>query len=248
MQENTGVATVNLGGIRLSASGVVKSRFSFRYLNHAQRLVDRAAQLEQEGVTWDSEGFDEHFNTVVTSIFMSSAFLETAANEVFADVADDNGAPLEPMYASLTAEQVANIRQWWSKKNDRKTSPADKYLVLLEKCGHPTKELKESAAYSRAVTVTKVRNELIHYNSFWQDPGNPHEIERRFVGVTIEPSPMFPPTDDSPWWPRKALGAGLARWCSGQVLTFASQVFSTIGIEPAFLRSLPRPGDSEGQT
>lgn len=168
-----------------------------------------------------------------SAIFMSAAFLEAMANELFADALKADGGHLKPisktgrsLIAVLAADETVEKAHVLSKLN-----------LLLKAKGKAALNLGEFPCQD-VVTMIKLRNNLVHYKARWLDvgttgmvrPGNLREskLQRAIDGKFAHRAGANPTSGDA--W----LGAGCAKWCVQSTIELADIFFNQFGITPLY--------------
>jgi len=168
-----------------------------------------------------------------SAIFMSAAFLEALANELFADALNSHGGhldPISPKGRSLIAELATD-------DTVQKAQVLSKLNLLLKAEGKGSLNLGELPGQD-VVTMLKLRNNLVHYKASWLDVGTPGMVRAgnlRESKLQKATEGKFPsrtganPTSGDAW-----LGAGCAKWCVQSTIALTDEFFNQFGITPLY--------------
>jgi hypothetical protein len=171
----------------------------------------------------------------MTAIFFGAAFLEALVNEVILDVIDPapggpstrvEGIPTDP-------KTIAAFQDIW--KRERRLGPLGKYREALAAVAvnrakaRPFTENRDP--YRSAKLLIRFRNYLVHFTPETQDIHTDHEFETEFTNARIVENQQ---DIGKPWFPNKALGAGLAQWACESSSGFARSWWNRIGLRRSF--------------
>jgi hypothetical protein len=202
---------------------------------HAARLCS-----EREPQLRPNEYDIEHRSLVMTAIFFAAASLEALVNEVIRDV---NDAP-----AGGTSGRVAGIRvnatrtaafQELRRRERSIRPPTEKYQRALDAVGKPRYSENRDPLKS-AKLLFNLRNHFVHFKPETRDIADPHEFEIALKPKIVENQQQI----GVPWFPNKALGAGLAQWACDSSARFASSWWKRMGLRGSYDASfsqLPPP-------
>ncbi|HEY4360104.1 MAG TPA: hypothetical protein VGN17_04015 [Bryobacteraceae bacterium] len=209
----------------------MRSYFSSHHLWAARYFVVRA--IEVEARQKDIPRFDLEQRAFVTGAILSSvAFLEAAINEVLKDVADGHESYISPIAPTASAE----IKAFWESAGNgaRLSGPVlDRYQAVLRFCGE-AEFSKGQAPYQDADSVTKLRNELIHYMPETLGGENQHKLGQR-LSKSFPTNPLLVGSGN-PYFPDHCLGSPCADWAVNSVRAFADSFFNKIGVSPNYMR------------
>ncbi len=206
--------------------------FSVRYIQSAALLCQLAFAIEQEHREAKELPADlqlRHEVFVLNSVLSSVSFLESAINELYADVADD-------AYYFSDAKHEALLRligeKWKNEKNFDRAPLLSKYQKILTIAGMPSFD-EGDQAFANLRILIEIRNHLMHYTREWvvlgdrgfRDAGEEttggkfEKILRQKFAV----NPFAP--GNGPFFPDKCLGHGCAEWAVVNSLIFTDEFF-----------------------
>jgi hypothetical protein len=173
----------------------------------------------------------EQRTLAVSSVLASVAFLEALVNEVWQDAADTPSDETNQRLKGLSQGAVARLRELWlSESVERALSILDKYRVALVCAEKPPLDTGRDPFQSVQIAI-QLRNALVHFKPELQWHDETHQLEARLKSkITENPLPL-----GDPWYPNKALGAGLAEWAWQRCRDFANEWWKLIGLERDYL-------------
>jgi hypothetical protein len=174
----------------------------------------------------------EHRSLAVTAVFFSAAFLESLVNEIILDLIKPppGGPPARVQGISANANTTAAIKAIWNRRRPQ-PSLLDKYKETLAAVGlnrikaRPYTETRDP--YRSAELLIQFRNHLVHFKPKTRDIHTDHEFEERFKKAKIVENQQ---NIGLPWFPNKALGAGLAQWACDSSDRFARSWWGRMGL------------------
>jgi len=189
---------------------------------HAARLC---GQLEPQLQTNDPKV--EHRSLAMTAIFFAGAFRDALVNEVILDVIEPPGGVPSARVAGLPID-TTTITAF--KKVKKEPSTLGKYQQALAAAGKlPYTETRDP--YKSALLLIRFRNHLVHFKPKTRDIHTDHEFEELFMKAKIVENQQ---DIGLPWFPNKALGAGLAQWACDSSWRFARSWWNRIGLRRSF--------------
>jgi hypothetical protein len=231
------VGVVTFGAMRVGS----RHYFATEHLWNARHLARLCQEREKVLVAQNADLPDmEQRSLAVSSVLASVAFLEALVNEVWQDAADTPADEANQRLAGLSAAAVARLRELWeSERVEHSLSILDKYRVALVCADKPPLDTGRDPYASVGIAI-RLRNALVHFKPQLQWHDEEHELEKRLKGKFNEnPLPL-----GHPWYPNKALGAGLAEWAWRSCRDFANEWWRQIGLERDYLtdfESWPEP-------
>jgi hypothetical protein len=204
------------------------------YLWTARHAAKLCGRLERQLLRNDPQV--EHRTLAMTAVFFGAAFLEALVNEVILDLIDPppGGPSARVEGIPADANAIAVIRAMWRRSRPR-ASLLDKYNETLAAVAVnrakavPYTENRDP--YRSAELLIQFRNHLVHFKPKTRDIHTDHEFETRFKNAKIVENQQ---DIGKPWFPNKALGAGLAEWACESSSRFAKSWWGRIGIRRSF--------------
>jgi hypothetical protein len=205
--------------------------FSVRYIQSAALLCQLAFTIEQEyretkEISEDLQLRHEVF--VLNSVLSSVSFLESAINELYADVADEAYNFADEKHETL----LKLIGEKWKNENNFDRAPLlSKYQKILLIAGMPPFDEGDQAFANLRILIA-IRNHLMHYTREWvvidgktrnageETTGGKFEkiLKQKFA---INPLAL----KNQPFFPDKCLGHGCAEWAVVNSLIFTDEFF-----------------------
>ena len=213
---------------------------SISHLSAASLFAKQCRDIESSaGATpLDSQERRQYNAYVVSSVILSTAFLEATINELFSDCADEHHTK------KIAALQAQNLMgRLWKKGIPRTASYSilEKYEIALELNNKPAID-QGANPYQDAKLLVELRNALIHYepetviSHSGHEAPKPHKFEKRFSGkFDINPLTGL----GNPFYPDKLLGSGCALWAVAAAVAFTDEFFHRLGTTPTYERVRP---------
>ena len=225
----------NFSGSEKGESGVSiilssRSYFSGRYFHHAGRFLELARKIENnyKGQPTHSLELDSY---VMSSILLTTAYLEASINELYQDAYDGSGSFL---IKDLDKDAIAILADFWNMtemENRTILSILDKYQMALRFTGKEPFE-KGKNPYQDANLVIKIRNELTHYKPMDLNSEKKHPLDDKLINK-FKPNKMMEDTDNN-FFPDKAFGVGCIEWCLKSARNFTDEFYLKMNIEPPY--------------
>src|SRR3546814_369824 len=171
----------------------------------------------------------------VSSVIVSTAFLEATINELFSDCADAHST--ERIAALQTKHLMGRL---WEKGIPRTAAYPilDKYEIALE-LNDKSPIDSGTNPYQDVKLLVELRNALIHYEPETIVGHSGHEVpklhkfQKRFAGK-FDANPLT--GAGNPFYPDKILGAGCAKWVVKAAVAFTDEFFQRLRISPTYDR------------
>lgn len=219
----------------MSVSILFRHYLSISHLSAATLFSKSCQDIESSAKTtpFDSQERRQHNAYAVSSVIVSTAFLEATINELFSDCADAHGTD---RIAALQAKHL--MGRLWKKGIPRTASYSilEKYEVALELNDKPPIDTGINP-YQDVKLLIELRNALIHYEPetivsySGHEAPKLHKFEKRFTGkFDINPLTGV----GNPFYPDKLLGSGCARWAVNAALAFTDDFFQKLGISATY--------------
>ena len=158
----------------------------------------------------------EHRSLATTAVFFGAAFLEALVNEVILELVDPppGGASARVEGIPTDANTIAAFRDIW--RRERRLGPLGKYQAALDAVPRATarRYTETREPYKSAELLILFRNHLVHFQPKTRDIHTDHEFQERFRNAKIVENQQ---DIGLPWFPNKAIGAGLAQWHANPV-------------------------------
>jgi hypothetical protein len=204
-----------------SATGSLKTNFSFHHIRSAAWFAGKARAME-ESLTWppSNEQHFEHLALSTSAVIASVAAVEAYLNEVYLDIADGNADQVGRIGPMLDV-----VVQLWD--TAERQSLLRKFEWLFTLATSRTID-RGSSVYQNIVDVVAVRNELVHYKPEWSHtPTRSERLEKRLKGRF----PLNPLSASGQFFiPYRCLGAGCARWSVESAFAFVSWFATDLGV------------------
>jgi hypothetical protein len=206
----------------------LRQPYSIKHIQSAVIFCKKCSEIERQNTinTIDPEVRILHQAYVLNSIISSVAFLEAFINELFCDSQEN----IEYIKKSLDNASVTRLSRMWELEVPKTASYkiVQKYqiaLTLTDKIAFG----ENDEIFQDIKTLTKLRNELIHYEPKWieifDDPINERNnminIGKRLQHKKISHNPFV--EAGRPYFPDKCLGYGCAQWAVMSSLTFCEK-------------------------
>ncbi len=228
----------------LDGESVIRFRdcFSVRYIQSAALLCRLGFGIEkiyEENGVISPDLLLRHEAFILNSILSSVAFLESAINEFFSDIADN-----AYFFADEKNEELLrDIREnWRNEKNFDRAPMITKFQRILVIGGKSPFDEKDPVV-SDIRTIIDIRNYLMHYKREWivvQNDGNAGEREEtqaekfeKQLKNKFRENPLA--QKNQQFFPDKCLGHGCAEWAVVNCLEFTDAFFKKL--------ELPAPYD-----
>lgn len=204
-----------------------RSYLSTHQLWTASHFAAVAEKIEDEHR--GRSAFDvRHRAYVSASILASVAFLESAINELFQDVADGHSSYTD----GLDERTKATFSVYW-RESDGYAEVLSKYQLALSFAGRAALD-PGAEPFQSAKLLVKLRNLLVHFRPKTGEAGSPGGLElqmsNRFEGNRLMDG------SGNPFWPDRCLGAGCAKWAQVSARSLADEVFARLGLQPNYQR------------
>ena len=214
------------------AGVAVRSYMTMDHLWTARHAAKLCGELETQLQPNDPKV--EHRSLAVTAVFFGAAFLEALVNEVILDLIDPGGPSSRVAGIPADPNVIAVIRAMWRRRRPQ-PSLLDKYKETLAavavnraKAVPFTENLDP---FRSAELLVQFRNHLVHFKPKTRDIHTDHEFEARFKNARIVENQQ---DIGKPWFPNKALGAGLAQWACESSSAFAKSWWNRIGLRRSY--------------
>lgn len=203
----------------------------------AQFLAENAAECERGAGIEPKERASACLSNVIGSVLSSVSYLEARINEIISDLAEDpphlEAAGLSEKSAFALNRLVAS-----SLLQRAKLSSLDKYDLVLATLERDPFNRGE-APYQDVKLLVTLRNAIVHFEPEWLPAWSgqlPQEEQHRFERALkgrFEESPFY--SSSQPYFPRRCLSAGCAKWAIDSAWAFSRAFAVKIGIDPDHL-------------
>ncbi|RZH67190.1 hypothetical protein [Natrinema altunense] len=217
----------------------MKTHFSHIHFESAVTLFEDAERLEQD---YKDDDLDSRFNGiadartahdgyVVSSIVSSMCFLDSVVNEFYDELkssADAWKAGEEPFLNLNSEEEVYNliVRLQDVERRDFEYRPTlKKYQLLLTYVGKDIYD-KGRSLYQSADTVSRVRNNLVHFEPSWHSSEEPLDLPGN-LPTDLNRNPFYEVENKNPV---SYLSADVARWCISATGKFVIDFYDRMGM------------------
>jgi len=151
--------------------------------------------------------------------------VEALVNEVILDVIDPPPGGPSTRVAGIPATASAQFEKLWRGERNIKGGPVGKYQATLDAVSKPRyDEVRDP--FKSARSLFDLRNHFVHYKPEWQDVDVAHDFELALKKARVAENPQ---PIGAPWFPNKALGAGLAEWACHVSARFAKSLVEADG-------------------
>jgi hypothetical protein len=199
-----------------------------------------AARLSREREAAITQGIDfEHRSHVMTAIFFSAAFLEALVNDVVLEIVQPGPGSPSPRIASIPQSSLPAFQQLWAR---------ERRLGVLRKCQEALAAAQSQQQQfslnhnpaKNAQLVIDLRRHFVHHKPEWQDIDAEHHFKPRLKAAKVAEYPL----PLAPWFPNKALSAGLAQWACEATTRFADSWWRRMRLKGSYdaaLNDFPPP-------
>lgn len=205
------------------------------HLWNARHAAKLCGQLEPQLLRNDPKV--EHRSLAITAVFFAGAFLDALVNEVIHGLIDPDG-PSTRVAGLPTDQPTIDVFKgivWDRRGRERRLGTLPKYRETLAAVAVNRATVRPFAKnrppYKRADLLIRFRNYLVHFTPETQDIHTDHEFEVEFKNAGIVENQQ---DIGKPWFPNKALGAGLAQWACDSSSEFAESWWRRIGLRRSF--------------
>ena len=209
--------------------------FSRRHLASANFFLEKCQEIENLKTSKYPDVFVPHHAYIINSIFSSVAFLETYINEFYCSLIDDTQFPIKK---KISGKNKHRIQKMWNMDIPRTASyPITKKYQVALILSDKEPFSNQDPIYQKIFTITKLRNELIHFEPKWTEIFDDPEIERKMmtgVGKQLqhENFSLNPFVKEyMEFFPVRCLGYGCAKWVYENSLNFVIEFDNRMGIE-----------------
>jgi hypothetical protein len=159
-------------------------------------------------------------------------------NEVILDVIDAPAGGTSDRVAGIrvNATRTAAFQALWRRGRSIRP-PTEKYQQALDAVGKPRYSENHDPLES-AKLLFNLRNHFVHFKPQTRDIADPHEFEIALKTTIVENQQQI----GEPWFPNKALGAGLAQWACDSGARFASSWWKRMGLRGSYDASFGQLG------
>lgn len=218
-----------------------RSYWGALHLLSAANLARQSYRLEQE-ILHGNRGCDhvyQHRACVTGAVFTSVAFLESTANELFADAVDSS--PLDithlgvrftlPSLVGLDDAAIDKLARLWNLGIPKRASYSvtDKFEVALAALDKEPFN-RGAPSFQNVKLLIMLRNEWIHYEPAWHRRGD-HPVRRHRIEALkglFPPNPQ--PANPGEFTLHQCVSHGCAEWSVKSSIAFADEFFRKTGI------------------
>lgn len=221
----------------------LKTYMSAHFLVAANCLALDAKKIEaaEKGKT-NSKFVLNHRAYVISSIFMSMAFVEALINELLFDASEGQVSS----FPGLTQPMSKSFSEIWQRvKNPPYPSVLDKYEEALALTGKGIFD-HGTNPYQEIIDVVQLRNSLMHYKpetistESTRDPkdiNEIHKLEKR-LRKKFNENPLI--SGGNAFYPDKCLSFGCAAWAFAVCVRFVNEFCFRLGIQAPYHYVSPR--------
>lgn len=204
----------------------MRSYLSSHFLWSARHDAALAKKVESENAGAAPIFLLQHRAHVCSSILSATAFIESAINELFQDVADGHSSYV----GSLGEAARISMKTFWhvSDGAGKRIQALGKYNMALALNNRPPLD-RGADPYQAAQLLTSLRNWLVHYYPESIDLDNPHKLEDKLRGRFSENQLLV--GSGNPWFPDKALSADCAKWACASAVALADRLTKLLQIK-----------------
>jgi hypothetical protein len=174
----------------------------------------------------------EHRSLAMTAIFFGAAFLEALVNEVILDVVDPPAGGPSARVAGIPvdAKTTAAFQKLWKNERRIKGGPLGKHQAALDAVSKPRYDETRNP-FKSAQLLFDLRNHFVHFKPETLDIAAEHDFEKALKKAKVVENQQ---QIGVPWFPNKALGAGLAQWACESSSSFAKSWWKRIGLRRSY--------------
>ena len=222
----------------------VMTQLSLSHIYMAKKYADIAKSLDKPDL------FKNHNTSLplrgycISAVILSTAFLEATINEIYCDINEYiNKTRYFSLLKNQNSEKLKSIAKLWNYKIPRTASYPIlmKYNLLLDMLDL-SKIDKGTLPYQNVDLLIMLRNQLIHFESEWNDidiqavnkkaSTTSTKFQQKLSGKFAEN--QIYKKSNMPFFPDKCLGAGCAIWAVESSIAFTDVFYSNIGILPSY--------------
>jgi len=218
---------------------------SGKYLYSANFFMLKCHEIEMSKTSKYPDVYGSHHAYTINSIISSVAFLETYINQFYCSLID---APF-PNQKKIVGKKLHRIQKMWAMGIPRTASYSipKKYQIALILSDNVSFSDKDPI-YQKIITITQLRNALIHYEPEWTELNEDPQIEREKIKklgkkLQHEKFPSNPFVNDyMEFYPVRCLGYGCTKWVYDNSLNFVIEFENRMGIESTDLKEYKNTG------
>lgn len=214
----TVAASVNASAsLSVSASASVRYSFGPQYVGGALLLAERALAIEQQAVA--PLDMATHRALVVGAVMQASAALESELAEAleYGPGRHTEHPSSSPQIAGVEAKAIARAPG----------GIIERWNLLLKAVGKPPLRNGDKIVQEAALLVS-LRNELVHYQSFWDGATARTNLVKSFRAKRLGRAPFISPLANE--FPNGLLSAACARWAALAAINFLDAAYCAMGI------------------
>lgn len=208
-----------------TASAQVRYTFTLQFIESAASFVRKAGAIEDGYVGGISDQqWADHRGFVSTAIMQCAAALETEAHEIC------TYGPGSHLGSGHTDEEAKKFLNPLADVVDAQETLSRYRLILhvLKKQGlEPGHDPYQSAAL-----VVRLRNEITHYKSHWDDKMARSSLLRSLEALRHKPPPFT--VSGHTFFPHRCLSAQCGAWAVKSTIAFLDKVYEQLGVPSRF--------------
>jgi len=212
---------------------------SWRYINSASYFMEKCLEIEKSETSKYPDVYGPHHAYILNSIISSVTFLETYINQFYCSLVE---APFSNKKI-INGKKLHRIQKMWAMGIPRTASfsiPNKYQIALILSDNEPFSN--EDSLYQKIITITQLRNALIHYQPEWIELNEDPKIERQKMKklekkLQQEKFPLNPfIADYMEFYPVRCLGYGCTKWVYDNSINFVIEFENRMGIESKNLK------------
>lgn len=200
----------------------VRYSFTAQFVRGGAIFANHAHKIEDVGLNKSDEASEaEHRSYVVSTVIQCAAAPESEIAEI---LLHGPGHHLGSNGIDISARDF--LQPLADVIDDEPT--LHRYELMLHILRRPSLD-RGGNPFQSADLLVKLRNELVHYKSRWQEEMERQKLFARLKQLRFQEPPFI--TADTPFFPHKCLSASLASWCVNTSVAFITDFYARLGIE-----------------
>jgi hypothetical protein len=200
----------------------VRYSFTAQFIRGGAIFANHAHNIEGNSLTKSDEASEaEHRSYVVSTVIQCAAALESEVAEILLH------GPGHHLGSNGLDVSARDFLQPLAELIDQEPT-LHRYELILHLLRRPALN-RGGSPFQSADLLIKLRNELVHYKSKWQEEMERQKLFARLKQLRFQKPPFI--TEDTSFFPHKCLSASLASWSVNTAVAFITEFYVRLGIE-----------------